>query len=80
MFYQRIENLFELCLKENIHFIRKNIKEQCTTTDVNLASSLFSLLDFFLAKFKKTGSLKISKIGLEILYKSIYNIYFFCTV
>ena len=43
MFYQRIENLFELCLKENIHFIRKNIKEPCTTTDVNLASSLFSL-------------------------------------
>ena len=60
--YQRIENLFEMCLEENIHFIRKNIKEPCPTTDVNLAYSLFSLLDCFLAKFKETSSLKISKI------------------
>ena len=78
--YQRIENLFEMCLEENIHFIRKNIKEPCPTTDINLAYALFSLLDCFLAKFKETSSLKISKIELEVLYKSIYNIYFFCTV
>ena len=78
--YKRIENLFEMCLEENIHFLRKNIKEPCPTTDVNLAYSLFSLLDCFLARFKETGNLKISKIELEVLYKSIYNIYFFCTV
>ena len=78
--YERIGNLFDLCLEENIHFIRKNIKEPCPTTDVNLAYSLFSLLDCFLARFKETGSTKISKIELEVLHKSIYNIYFFCTV
>ena len=67
-------------MEKNIHFIRKNIKEPCPTTDVNLAYSLFNLLDCFLAKFKETGSVKVSKIELEVLYKSIYNIYFFCTV
>ena len=78
--YERIGTLFDMCLEENIHFIRKNIKEPCPTTDVNLAYSLFSLLDCFLARFKETGSTKVSKIELEVLYKSIYNIYFFCTV
>ena len=78
--YQRIENLFEMCLEENINYIRKHIKEPCPTTDINLAYSLFSLLDCFLARFKETSNLKISKIELEVLYKSIYNIYFFCTV
>ena len=76
----RLEKLFTDCLTENVEFVRKNVVEPCPTTDVNLASSLFNLLECFLAKFKDSSANKISKVDLEILYKSIYNIYFFATV
>ena len=77
---KRLEELFEMSLEENVSFIRKKIKEPCPTTDVNLAGSLMRLLECFLIKFKEKDGVKISKNDLEILYESIYNIYFFATV
>ena len=77
---KRIENLFEISLEENVRFVRKNIKEPCPSTDVNLAFSLFNLLECFLAKYKESNNIKVSKEDLEILYKNIYNIYYLATV
>ena len=76
----RLEKLFTDCLTENVEFIRKKVVEPCPTTDVNLAYSLFNLLECFLSKFKDVSPSKVNKVDLEILYKSIYNIYFFATV
>ena len=74
------KDLFDKYLINCVSFVRKNLKESCPTTDNNLAESLLRLLDCLLEKFKDKESNKVTDIDVEILYKSLPQIFFYAVI
>lgn len=76
----KLKELFYTFLEDSVKFTRKKLKEPCPSTNNNLAESLMRILDCFLERYKEKENNKVSEIDIEILYKSLPQVYFFATV
>ena len=50
-FMNKVNSLFDHYIEPIIHFLRKNLKELVTTTDINLLISMLKIIDTFLAYY-----------------------------
>jgi len=75
-----LKDLFDKYLVQCVSFIKKKVKEPCPTTENNLAESMLRILDCLLERYKEKENNKVTDIDIEILHKSVPQIFFFAII